>query len=78
MSSQGKRARFRAPRSRGGRVLLNLVITLVLGALLFYVSLPPINLKAPEFYSFFITLCIIYMVSALVTSGFRADSDETM
>ena len=74
MSSQGKKKRFRVPRSRAGRVVLNLVITLVLGALLFYVSLPPINLKAPEFYSFFIMLCIIYMLAALITSGFRADS----
>ena len=75
MSSQGKKKRFRVPRSRAGRVVLNLVITLVLGALLFYVSLPPINLKAPEFYSFFIMLCIIYMLAALITSGFRADSE---
>ena len=34
------------------RTLVNLLTTLIIGAVYFYIVLPPINLKAPEFYSF--------------------------
>ena len=41
----------RAPRGRLGNVLLNLLITLIAGAVYFYVAIPAINLQSGEFYS---------------------------
>ena len=53
------------------RTLINLLITLVIGAAYFYVNLPPINLHSVDFYGFIILLCILYTISALFTSGFQ-------
>ena len=61
-------------RSRLGNVLLNLVITLIVGALYFYVALPPLNLQSGAFYAFIGLLCVVYMICALITSGFRVGS----
>ena len=54
-----------------GRTLINLLVTLVFGAIYFYVVLPPINLKAQEFYVFVILLCAVYAFCAVLTSGFQ-------
>jgi len=53
------------------RTLINLLVTLIFGAVYFYVALPPINLKAQEFYVFVILLCAVYAVCAILTSGFQ-------
>lgn len=50
--------------------LVSLLITLAVGLVFFYVSLPAINLQSPDFYSFAFLLCIVYVVSSLVLSGF--------
>ena len=55
------------------RVLINLVVTLLVGGVYFYVSLPAINLKSESFYGFVILLCVVYMACAAVTSGFRGE-----
>ena len=54
-----------------GRTMINLLVTLVFGAIYFYVVLPPINLKAQEFYVFVILLCAVYAFCAVLTSGFQ-------
>ena len=54
-----------------GKILLNLLITLVVGAVYFYLSLPAINPQSEEFYGFVLLLCIVYVLCALVTSGFQ-------
>ena len=54
-----------------GRTVLNLVITLVFAAAYFYIALPPINLKAPEFYAFALLVCGVYGLCAVLTSGFQ-------
>ena len=51
--------------------MINLLVTLVFGAVYFYVVLPPINLKAQEFYVFVILLCAVYAFCAVLTSGFQ-------
>lgn len=51
------------------RILINLLITLVVGVVGFYVTLPAINFSSQEFYTFIIGLCIVYIVSSFVTSG---------
>ena len=54
-----------------GRTVLNLAITLVFAAAYFYIALPPINLKAPEFYVFALLVCGVYGLCAVLTSGFQ-------
>ena len=72
---QRKEAKPRKPRKAIGnaftRVLINLVVTLVVGLVYFYLRLPAINLHAEEFYAFAFLLCIVYVVCALITSGFQ-------
>ncbi len=54
-----------------GRTVINLVVTLLFAAVYYYVALPPMNLKAREFYVFFILLCVVYCICAIITSGFQ-------
>ena len=61
----------KAVKSPAARVLINLVVTAVVGFVYFYVNLPPINLQAPEFYSFALLLCVVYCGCAILTSGFQ-------
>lgn len=56
-----------------GRTMLNLLVTLLFGAVYYYVVLPPINLKAQEFYVFLILLCAVYSFCAMLTSGFQGE-----
>ena len=56
-----------------GRTVLNLAVTLIFAAVYYYIVLPPINLKAPEFYAFVLLLCAVYAVCAVLTSGFQGD-----
>lgn len=53
-------------------LVINLVVTLVFGAVYFYVALPAINLHDEGFYTFVFLLCAVYCGCALLTSGFRA------
>lgn len=70
-------ARERKPRksinSKGKRVAINLIVTLLFAAIFFYVQLPAINLHAEEFYGFVLMCCIVYCACALITSGFRGE-----
>ena len=58
------------PHSKFTSLLINLLVTLVFGFLFFYLTLPAINLQSADFYSFIFFLCIVYILCALVTSGF--------
>ena len=60
------------PRSKVGQIVWNLAITLLVGFVSFYFTLPALNLQDPQFYGFVGLLCIVYVLAALVTSGFRA------
>ena len=57
-------------KSPAGRVLTNLVITLVVGLIYFYFELPALNFQSPDFYTFVLLLCIVYCGCAIFTSGF--------
>lgn len=65
--------KLHAPKSKLGKILLNLLITAVVGFLYFYVSLPALNLQSGDFYLFIGLLCVVYIISALITSGFHLD-----
>ena len=70
-----KPKRERKPRksigSKGGRIAVNTLVTLLVGAVFFYVQMPAINLHAEEFYGFELLLCVTYCICALFTSGFQ-------
>ena len=51
------------------RVLLSLLITAVLGALYFYITIPAINGHSESFYIFIIVLCVIYLVVSRLLGG---------
>ena len=53
------------------RTLINLAVTVLFGAVYFYVTLPALNLKNESFYGFLILLCLVYIVCAILTSGFQ-------
>ena len=64
----------RGPASKLGKILINLIVTAVVDFLYFYVALPPINLQSSDFYTFIGILCVVYVVSALITSGMNVVS----
>lgn len=51
------------------RVLISLLVTLVIGAIWFYVSLPAINLHNTGFFSFVLVLLLIYILVFMITLG---------
>lgn len=51
------------------RVLISLLITLVIGAVWFYVSLPAINLHNTGFYSFVLVLLLVYILVFMIALG---------
>lgn len=48
------------------KTLTNLIITAVIGFVVFYITLPALNFHSKEFYSFAIFLCIVYLVLSLI------------
>ena len=66
----------RGPKSKGGKILINVLVTLIFGAIYFYFTLPAINLHDRSLYVFVGVLCIVYFACALVTSGFNLDRNE--
>ena len=63
----------RGPKSKGGKILINVLVTLIVGAVYFYMALPAINLHDSSLYVFIGVLCIVYFLCALVTSGMNLD-----
>ena len=64
----------RKPMNNTKRTLINILVTAVVGLFYFYFELPALNFQDPSFYTFFLLLCVVYCVCAVVTSGFHADS----
>ena len=54
--------------------LIKLLITVVVGAVYFYVALPAINLQDPEFYTFFMLLLGLYCFLSIVSQGIRVSA----
>ena len=65
MASKGPRK----PASPIGRVVLCLLITLLAGAIYFYINLPAINPHDGEFYAFLIFLCVVYIIVCFLTTA---------
>lgn len=62
-------------KTRVKKILINLLITGVVGFVYFYAVLPPINLHAREFYAFAGLVLVTYCVCTLVTSGPQVVTD---
>lgn len=62
-------SRARKPMGKAGRVLTSLLITVVVGFLYFYLSLPAINPQSADFYTFLALLCIVYTLCIFVLSA---------
>ena len=58
------------------RMLISLLITLVIGAVWFYVSLPAINLHNTSFYSFVFILLLVYILVFMIVLGMDTGSQE--
>ena len=56
-------------RKTAKSIILNLIITLVIGLVYFYFKLPAINLHNEGFYSFFFILALIYCVLSAISVG---------
>lgn len=54
-----------------GRTVINLVVTVLFAAVYYYVVLPPINLHSGDFYTFLVLTCGVYVLCAMLTSGFQ-------
>lgn len=54
------------------RILLSLLITIIIGAIYFYIELPALNIHAIEFYWFLFLLCVIYTISRIILGRVRA------
>ena len=62
------------PRSAVKATLLSLLITVIFGAVYFYVSLPALNPHAQEFWGFLIMLLVVFCVCRLIFGGLRHGS----
>ena len=56
------------PEKAGIKILINIVITIIAAAVAYYFILPPMNLKANEFYIFFAIVLGSYVGSAVLTT----------
>jgi len=64
------------PKTKVGKALLSLVVTLIFGSVYFYVTVPAINLQNPEFYTFGLLLCLVFALCSFITSGMNLESRD--
>ena len=64
------------PFSTAKRVAINVAVTLLVAAVVFYVELPAINPHSLGFYFYLLLLCGVYCFCALLTSGHRGGAGE--
>ncbi|MDR1631064.1 MAG: CvpA family protein [Oscillospiraceae bacterium] len=56
------------PEKAGLKIVINIILTLVVAAVLYYFMLPPMNFKAREFYMYFAIVFASYVGSAILTT----------
>lgn len=61
--------KIRLPKGRLGRTLLSLAVTVLVGFISFYVTLPALNFHDTQFYSYLGLLCVVYVVCVFLLSG---------
>lgn len=60
--------KLKKPKTRAMKILISLLVTLIAAVVEFYWMLPAVNLHAEEFYVYLLSLCLIYILCALVNS----------
>lgn len=56
------------PKNAKLKIIINILLTLVIGAVLYYFMIPAFNFKAIEFYMYIGFMCLVYMVLTALTS----------
>lgn len=74
---ENKTVKKKGPKSKVGKIAVNLLVTAIVGFVYFYFSLPSLNLQDSQFYFFVGLLCVVYMVCAFVTSGFNLEEGKS-
>ena len=67
--SDKKVRKLRKPMGKWGKILVNVLVTALVGCAYFYLAIPALNFQSEELYSFLFILCAVYVLCALVTSG---------
>lgn len=70
-------ASTKKPKKQRGKLsvtLISLLVTAVVGLAAFYITLPPINFHSGDFYGYVFLLCVVYIVSTMLVSGFRPEA----
>ena len=62
-------SKAKKPLGKAGRIGLSLLVTVVVGFLYFYLSLPAINPQSADFYTFLALLCVVYTLCIFVLSA---------
>ncbi len=57
------------PEKAGIKILINIIVMLIAGAVTYYFMLPPMNPQDFKFYLFWIIVAAAYVISAFITSG---------
>lgn len=66
-------------RGKAKRTIINLLITLAVGIVYFYLKLPAINLQDRAFYTFFLLLAAVYCFLSILTQGlFKAETGREL
>jgi len=58
------------------RHFISILITLIFGAISFYVTLPELNIHSTGLMGFIISLCVVYGIVYLITGGFRPKVEQ--
>lgn len=58
---------FVPPVHAGRKIAINLLLTAVAAAVLYYFMLPPLNFKAPELYLYIAFVCFIYLILTVIS-----------
>ena len=56
------------------RLIINLLLTLLIGLVYFYFKLPALNLQDPQFYTFIILLAAVFCVLSILSMGLHKAS----
>lgn len=59
---------FIPPEHAGRRIAINLILTVVLAAVLYYFMIPALNFKAIELYMYVVFVCMIYLVLTVLST----------
>ena len=56
------------PEHSGKKIAINIILTIILGAVLYYFMIPALNFKSIELYLFVVFVCLIYLLLTIISS----------